>query len=147
MAILHKDFHGAMSYGIQYLYEKHGEAEMVEYLKQLTHTIYSPLTEALRMRGLPALYEHWDYIFTIEGADFDIGYEENDVLFLKVKKCSAIHHMQENNYQVAEKYCQHCRVINEEICHSAGYECSLDCNQNKGSCKQRFWKMNIEQRE
>jgi len=125
MANVHKDFHGSMSYGIQYLYEKYGEKELVEYLKQLAHTVYSPLIEALKMRGLPALYEHWDYIFTIEDADFEIGYEENDVLFLKVRKCPAIYHMRENNYQVAEKYCEHCRTINEEICHSAGYECSI----------------------
>jgi len=142
MANVHKDFHGSMSYGIQYLYEKYGEKELVEYLKQLAHTVYSPLIEALKMRGLPALYEHWDYIFTIEDADFEIGYEENDVLFLKVRKCPAIYHMRENNYQVAEKYCEHCRTINEEICHSAGYECSIEYDQDKGSCIQKFWRKN-----
>ena len=147
MATLHKDFHGAMSYGIQYLYEKYGEAEMLEYLKQLTHTIYSPLTEALKTKGLPALYEHWDYIFTTEGADFEIGYEKNDVLFLKVKKCPAICHIKERDYQVAEKYCEHCRIINEEICHSASYECSIEYEQDKGSCKQRFWKKNNKVKE
>ena len=120
---------------------------MVEYLKQLAHTLYSPLIEELKTRGLPALYEHWDYIFTIEGADFEMGYEENDVLFLKVKKCPAIHHMQENNYQVAEKYCQHCRIINEKICHSAGYECSIEYEQDKGSCRQKFWEKNNKVKE
>ncbi len=142
MRNVHKDFHGAMSYGIHYLYQKYGEREMVEYLKQLVHAVYSPLIEALETKGLPALYEHWDYIFSIEDACFDIGYEENDLLFLKVKKCSAIHHMQENNFQVAKKYCEHCRIVNEEICHSAGYESSLEYDQDKGSCMQKFWEKN-----
>lgn len=142
MPNVHKDFHGAMSYGIHYLYQKYGEREMVEYLKQLAHAVYSPLIEALKTKGLPALYEHWDYIFSIEDACFGIGYEESDVLFLKVKKCSAIHHMQENNYQAAKKYCEHCRIINEEICHSAGYESSLEYDQDKGSCMQKFWEKN-----
>ncbi len=142
MANIHKDFHGAMSYGLQYLSERYGKAETVAYLKQLAHTLYSPLVEALKTEGLPALYKHWNYIFTIEDADFEIGYEENDVLFLKVKKCPAIHHMREKNYQVAEKYCQHCRIINEEICHSAGYKCSIEYNQDKGSCIQKFWENN-----
>ena len=142
MPNVHKDFHGAMSYGIQYLYEKYGERELIEYLKGLAHTVYSPLIEELKIRGLPALYQHWDYIFTIENADFEIGYEENDVLFLQVKKCPAIYHLQEYNYQVADKYCEHCQIINEEICHSAGYESSLEYNQDKGSCVQKFWQKN-----
>jgi len=140
MANVHKDFHGSMSYGLQYLYEKYGEKEMVLYLKELARTVYRPLTEGLKMRGLPALEEHWDYIFTIENGDFEIGYEENDVLFLKVKKCPAIFHMREHNYQIADKYCEHCRIINEEICHPAGYECSVKYDQNKGSCIQKFWR-------
>ncbi len=142
MPNIHKDFHGGMSYGIQYLYEKYAERELIEYLKGLAHTVYSPLIEALRTRGLPALYQHWDYIFSIEDACFEIGYQENDLLFLKVKKCPAIHHMQEHTYQVAEKYCQHCQIINEEICHSAGYECSIEYDQDKGSCVQKFWQKN-----
>ncbi len=147
MANVHKDFHGAMSYGIQYIHKKYGETEMVEYLRQLAHTIYLPLIEALKTKGLPALYEHWDYVFTIESADFEIGYEENDVLFLKVKKCPVIHHMQEHNYQVAEKYCEHCKIINEEICRSAGYESSLEYDQDKGSCVQKFWKRSNNTKE
>ncbi len=140
MANVHKDFHGSMSYGIQHLHEKHGERELLQYLKQVAHTVYSPLIEALKTKGLPALYEHWDYIFTIEGADFEMSYQENDLLLLRVKKCPAVHHMQEHNYQVAERYCEHCQVTNEEICHSAGYECSIEYGQSKGSCVQEFWK-------
>jgi len=140
MPQVHKDFHGAMSYGLQYLYEKYGEKEMTLYLKRVAGNVYRPLIEELKIRGLPALEEHWGYIFTIEGADFEIGYGENDVLFLKVKKCPAIFHMREHNYQIADKYCEHCRILNEEICHSAGYECSVKYDQNKGSCVQKFWK-------
>jgi len=140
MANIHKDFHGSMSYGIQYLYEKYGEEEMVRYLKQVAKNVYAFLTEGLKMRGLPVLETHWDYIFTIEGADFDIDYEENDQLILNVKRCPAIHHMQERGYKIAEKYCEHCRIVNEEICHPAGYDCSVEYNQKKGSCIQKFWK-------
>lgn len=142
MANVHKDFHGLLSYGIQYLCEKYGEREMVKYLKQVVYTVYSSLTEELKIKGLPALYKHWDYIFTIEDADFEIDYEENDVLSLKVRKCPAIHHMREHGYQVAEKYCEHYRIINEEICHLADYECSVEYSQDKGSCIQKFWTKN-----
>ncbi|RKY66561.1 MAG: hypothetical protein DRQ02_08650 [Candidatus Latescibacterota bacterium] len=135
---LHKDFHGAFSYGLQFLCENYGEEEMVAYLVRLARTVYRPLVDTVKLRGLPALEEHLIYVFTVEGGKFEIGYEE-DVLVLRVEKCPAIHHMKERNYPIAQKYCDHCRILNQEICKAAGYSSSVKYDQDEGSCVQRFW--------
>ena len=140
-ANVHKDFHGAMSYGIQHVYEQYGEEAMTAFIQQVAREVYRPLTEKLRKEGLKALEEHWRRIFTVEEGDFDLGYEE-DKLVLNVRQCPAIHHMKTHGYPIADKYCEHTRLINEGICHAAGYECSVQYDQENGRCVQRFWKKN-----
>ena len=136
---VHKDFHGAMSYGIQHVYERYGEEAMTAFLQQVAREVYGPLTERLRKEGLKALEEHWRRIFTVEEGDFELSYER-ERLVLKVHKCPAIHHMKPHGYAIADKYCEHTRLVNEGICHAAGYECSVEYDQENGRCVQQFWR-------
>ena len=136
---VHKDFHGILSYCIQHIYEKYGEQEMVECLRQVARNVYGPLTKALRKDGLSALERHWRNIFTIEEADFELYYED-DMLVLNIRKCPAIGHMKSRGYKIFKEYCEHTRIANEEICRLAGYACSVAYNQERGCCLQRFWK-------
>ncbi|MFH1008793.1 MAG: hypothetical protein V1800_15055 [Candidatus Latescibacterota bacterium] len=136
---VHKDFHGAMSYGMQHVCERYGEEAMAEFLERVAKGVYGPLSERLKKEGLTALEEHWRHIFTIEEGDFDLGYE-GDQLVLHVHQCPAIHHMQAHGYAIAERYCEHTRLVNEGICRAAGYECSVEYDQEKGRCVQSFWK-------
>lgn len=109
------------------------------YWKQVARNCYFGLSRALREEGLLALEEHWRRIFGIEGADFELSYQ-GETLVLEVKRCPAISHMKDNGYPIAEDFCEHTRVINEEVCHRAGYKASCSYNQEAGSCVQRFWK-------
>jgi hypothetical protein len=136
---IHKDFHGSFSYGLQFLCENYGQEEMKAYLTRLARTVYRPLIDSLKLRGLPALEEHLTYVFNIEEGKFRVDYED-DVLVFQVGKCPAIHHMKEHDYPIAQKYCEHCRILNQEICKAAGYDSSTEYDQDKGSCTQKFWK-------
>jgi len=136
---VHKDFHGALSCCLEYIYKKYGEKELDMCLRQIARNVYKPLIESLKSRGLAALEEHWRRIFTIEGGDFDLHYD-GDVLVLNVKKCPAIWHMRERGYRIFEKFCEHCRIVNDEICKAAGYNSSVDYDQDAGSCTQKFWR-------
>lgn len=136
---IHKDFHGAMSYGLKYVYENYGQEGLNQYLVSLANTVYVPLSEELAKDGLKALEKHWQKIFGLEEADYNLFYTEN-VLNLKINKCPAISHMKKHNYELFDKFCEHCNIINTEICKNAGYKSFIKYDQNKGSCLQKFWK-------
>ena len=128
-----------MSFGLKFLEENFGPAELEEYLRRLARNVYAPLIESLRLRGLAALRDHWNNIMSLEDADFDL-HSTNDVLVLEVRKCPAIHHMKERGYKIAEHFCESTRVVNDEICRQAGYSASVEYDQENGCCVQKFWK-------
>lgn len=136
---VHKDFHGAMSFGIRFLEEHHGAQGRERFLRSLADSVYRPLVEDLRERGLPALEEHWRKIFTGEEGEFVLRYD-GDALVLEVSKCPAIHHMQAHGYAIAETFCEHTRIVNEAVCAAAGYAASTEYDQDRGACTQRFWR-------
>ncbi len=136
---VHKDFHGAMSFGLKYVYDSYGDNGVKEYFKELANTVYSPLSKALQKKGLGELEKHWRKIFDLEDADYELFYKDN-VLNLKINKCPAISHMKKFGYEIFEKFCEHCRILNAEICRNAGCQSSIEYDQNKGKCLQKFWK-------
>ena len=128
-----------MSFGLGFLERNFGPDEMEEYLRRLARNAYAPLIESLRIRGLPALRDHWNNIMSLEDADFSLRFTD-DVLVLEVRRCPAIHHMKERGYRIAERFCESTRIVNDEICRLAGYSCSTEYDQANGRCIQRFRK-------
>ena len=139
MANVHKDFHGALSFGIQFLDDQYGLAGVEEFFTRAAKAVYATLIDELRRRGLEALKEHWDTVFTLEEGDFETRYE-GDTLVLDVRACPAIHHMRAHHYRVADHFCEHTRIVNEAVCAAAGYACSVEYDQDAGRCVQRFWR-------
>ena len=136
---MHKDFHGALCYAIKYLEDHFGDDAVTEYLRQVATTCFAPLTEKLKAEGLKALEDHWRDIFTKEGGEFLICYEEGK-LVLDVAQCPAILHLKEKNMLYTDRYCQTTAVVNETVCAEAGYRCSCEYEPGKGRCVQKFWK-------
>ncbi len=139
MANVHKDFHGAFSYGIQFIMQSYGMEGLKAYLEKLADTVYAPLVKGLRDEGLSSLRAHWDHIFTLEGGKFELR-DEGEVLVLDVQECPAIAHMKKQGYDIDPNFCEHTRILNEAICRRAGYRSSVDYDQAAGRCVQRFWK-------
>lgn len=139
MANVHKDFHGALSYGIQFLESAYGAEGLRDFLAGLAETVYKPLVEDLRAHGLDALERHWRTVFELEGGDVALD-RDGDALVLTVHRCPAICHMREHHYAVADSFCEHTRLLNEAVCRAAGYKSSTEYDQNAGRCVQRFWK-------
>lgn len=118
--------------------EEHCGAEgRTEFLRELAGTVYKPLVDKLRREGLPALQEHWETVFALEGGDASCSYEE-DTLVLTVNRCPAIHHMDQHGYAIAPHFCEHTRIVNEAVCKAAGYSASVEYDQAAGRCVQRF---------
>jgi len=139
MANVHKDFHGGLSYGLQFVEDRYGPEGLRDFLSGLADTVFKPLVEDLRVRGLPALRDHWQTIFELEDGDFELRME-GDTLVLDVRRCPAVSHMKEHGYAVADHYCEHTRIVNEAVCQAAGYACSVEYDQEAGRCVQRFWR-------
>ena len=136
---VHKDFHGAFSYGLQHLYDHFGMEAVDEYLRRVGTRCYADLIERIREHGLPALEEHLRAIFELEEADFELGYE-GETLVLRVHRCPALSHMQKTGYAIFHDYCRHTRVVNEAMCDAAGLETSTESDQTAMKCVQKFWK-------
>ena len=136
---LHKDFHGALCYGIKYLDDNYGPEAVTEYLKQVGRTYFAPLSEAMKKKGLSALEEHLQNIFTKEAGKFNLRYEDG-TLILEVAECPAITHLKKIGQLFTERYCETTVVVNETICAEAGYSCSCQYEPGKAKCVQKFWK-------
>ncbi len=134
---VHKDFHGAMSFGIEFLEREYGREGLEEFLAGLADTVYKGLVDDIRERGLAALEDHWRGIMDLEDAEYGLTMD-GDTLVLEVRKCPAVHHMKAQDYRVAASYCEHTRIVNEAVCRAAGYEATVDYDQDEGRCVQRF---------
>ncbi|GMV92840.1 MAG: hypothetical protein AMXMBFR82_26180 [Candidatus Hydrogenedentota bacterium] len=139
MANVHKDFHGALSYAFEFLESNYGEDGLRDFLDRLGDTVYKPLVLDLKARGLPALEDHWRRIMDLEGGEYTLRMD-GDTLVLDLRACPAVHHMRAHDYRVSEHFCEHTRIVNEAICRRAGYQATVEYDQDKGRCVQRFRK-------
>lgn len=137
---LHRDFHGALSAGIEYLHEHYGEDAVGEYLWQFGRAFYAPLTDALRDRGLIALEEHYRRVYDLEGGDVHFDRSE-DELRIDVRACPAVMHMRTQGYPVARLFKETTATVARAICHGTDFDAELlDCDDRTGRSVCRFFR-------
>ena len=137
---LHKDFHGALSVGIEYIDKTYGPDAVIDYLKQFTRAFYKPLIEDIKNRGLDAIKEHYEKTYSIEGSEvfFESGTNE---LIMRVPSCPAVMHMKTNGYRVADKFIETMRTVNETLCEDTAYSAELlEYDESTGRSVTRFFK-------
>jgi hypothetical protein len=135
---LHRDFHGALSEGIEYLHERFGEEAVREYQRDFTRTYFSPLIADFHSRGLEALRDHFKHTYEIEGAPVEISIN-NDELILRVPYCPAVKHMRENEYRVARLFHETTKTVNEALVEGSDFEATLvEYDPQTGASVQRF---------
>ena len=137
---LHKDFHGALSVGLEYLENNYGERAVREFLHRFAATFHAPLTEALNRRGLIALKEYFAKLYDLEGGNVRITLSE-DELSIEVDACPAVAHMREQGYTVARLFGETTRTVNEAICQSTPFAAQLvEYDEQTGRSIQRFYR-------
>lgn len=135
---LHKDFHGALSNGIEYLDRQYGEDAVKNYLRQFANSFYAPLKKDICERGLIALKEHIEKIYKIEDGKVDIAFS-NDEMTVRVKACPAVTHMRSHGYHVARLFVETTRTVNEAICEGTQFAAELlEYDDQTGASVQRF---------
>ena len=137
---LHKDFHGALSGGIQYLHGRFGPDAVREYLYDFARGFYAPLTAAIEKRGLVALKEHIEQLYETEGGTVDIELTDDGML-VTVETCPAVMHMREKGYPVAELFVETTKTVNEALCEGTGFAAELvEYDPETGRSVQRFFR-------
>jgi len=135
---LHKDFHGALSCGIDYLDSHFGEEAVRQYLHRFTRSFYAPLIREIERRGLPALRDHFERIYGIEGGEVAIEMTERE-LTLRVKACPAVTHMRRKGYKVARLFKETVNTVNGALCEGTGLKAELLAyDDDTGRSTQRF---------
>ncbi len=137
---LHKDFHGALSAGIEYLDQHFGEQAVGQYLRQFVNTFYAPLKQEIRRRGITALQEHLEKVYKIENGEVAITLSD-DELIIKVAACPAVTHMREHGYHVARLWSETTRAVNEALCEGTCFVAELiEYDHATGRSVQRFYR-------
>ncbi len=137
---LHRDFHGALSVGIEYVHENYGPEAVREYLWQFARTFYAPLTESLKRRGLVALEEHFRTIYELEGGEVRFLSSE-DELRIEVEACPAVMHMRKQGYPVARLFRETTDTVNRAICDGTPFAAELiEYDEQTGRSVQRFYR-------
>jgi hypothetical protein len=139
----HKDFHIALNNGIDYLHKNFGEKAVREYLTQFASAYYAPLKRALEENGLLAIREHYEKIYKIESAVFDMVFSQ-DELIIHLSASPAVLHIKKNGHPVSPCFHETVTTVNKEICSNTLFECELlEYKQENGSYRLRFFRRTI----
>ena len=136
----HRDFHIALNYGIDYLHKKFGAKAVKEYLAQFANNYHAPLRKSLTENGLSAIKEHYEKIFKIEGAEFEMNSSHDD-LIIHLFSSPGVHHIKSNGHQVSPCFHETVITVNKEICRDTPYDCEVaNYESENGAYRLRFFK-------
>ncbi len=136
----HKDFHIAFNYALDYLYNNFGKQAVKEYLKQFAESYYSLLKKSLVEKGLLALKEHYENIFNIEDAEYNIELS-SDEMNIHLLASPAVIYIKKNGHTVSPVFNETILTVNKEICNNTPYECEVtEYNFQNGGYRLRFFR-------
>lgn len=142
---LHRDFHRALSTGLDYLGDRYGEQAVRDYLRQFARVFYAPLREAVMRQGLVALKKHFERIYTTEGGAVEIELSE-DRMTLYTAASPAVTHMRRTGCAVSPYFVETIRTVNEALCEGTGFIAELVAyDETSGGSVQRFMRVAPEE--
>ena len=138
---LHRDFHGILNLGIEYLQEQYGKESVIEYLQEYTKVFHKPLIDDIKASGLGAIERYFTKIFDIEEVSPDLSFEHGtDELTVIIAKCPAISHMSKTNIAPAEMFIETTRTISQTLADESGLSYELiSYDEQTGASKQKFF--------
>jgi len=138
---VHKDFHGVMSYLIQFMRENHGEEHLEKFFSDSAAYIYKPLIDRIKRNGLSEIKKHYSRVFDMEEGTYSLEGDGQQEVVFKVERCPAIWHMKDTGSDIDKDYCRcSTELVNQAIARECGFQFSVEYDQDKGQCVQRFWK-------
>ena len=137
---LHKDFHIVLNYAINYLHKNFGEEAVQEYLAQFADAWYAPLKKALPENGLSAVRAHYEKIYALESAEYDIK-QTDEELTIRLFASPAVMHIKADGHEVSPLFYETVATVNAEICRDTPYACEVShYDRENGGYTLRFFR-------
>ena len=123
---LHRDFHNGLNFGLEYIRKNYGEDAVREYLRQYATAFHAPLKEAIKSRGLRALKEYLENIYSIEEAPDVISSDMTEnMLEVRISSCPAVTHMNRSGIEVSPLFYETTKTVYETLCEGTPFAFSL----------------------
>ncbi|MBQ3424211.1 MAG: hypothetical protein IJH38_03310 [Clostridia bacterium] len=120
-AYFHRDFHSSLNMGLDYLGEKYGEAELIEYLRAYTAHVYGKLPEAIKRGGLGELKAHIEKTYVQEHApDAVKTLLAGNALRVEIDYCPGVRHLRETGRRVSRWYAHSTSAVMQAIADASG---------------------------
>jgi hypothetical protein len=137
---LHKDFHIAFNYSLDYLQKNMGKEAVKEYLAQFALSYFAPLKQSILTNGLLALKEHYEKIYKIENAEYRMHFSETE-LIIHLFASPAVIHIKNNGHPVSPLFRESVSTVNKIICQDTAYDSEvLAYHEENGAYRLRFFK-------
>ena len=142
-AYMHKDFHGALSRALIYLQDRFGDESVREYLRQFATAFYVPLRADINERGLVALKEHYEEIYTLEGGKVTFTGSDDDML-MTAETNPAVTYLREQGQAVSPLFVETIKTVNETICEGTPFVAKLlSYDESNGASAVRFSRRHV----
>ncbi len=136
----HRDFHGVLSAGLDYLQRQYGVEAVHAFLRRFARQYHAPLRDAMVADGLKSLREYLERIYTLEGADFTL-HETPESLTLDLSSHPALAHLRRNHYPVAPSFLETTRYLYEAICEDTPWAFEYtEADSQTGACRLHFFR-------
>ena len=137
---LHKDFHNALNIALEYLRARFGAEAVSAYLRQFAQAFYAPLSNDVRRRGLIALKEHLEKIYSLEGGSIRCQCSP-DELRVETDFCPAVRHIRQCGHAVSPVFVETEQAVYAAICADTPFAFELvSYDPGTGRSVQRFYR-------
>ena len=136
----HPDFHLALDHGLLYLLDRFGERAVREYLSQFASIYFASLKQGLMTEGLSAVRRHYEKIYRIERASYNIRISKDEG-YVTVHGSPAVRHMKAKGHDVSPVFHETVATVNKEICRHTDFDCELlHYNPGNGAYQLHFYR-------
>ncbi len=136
----HPDFHIALNYGLEYLREHFGKEAVREFLVQFAANHHQPLKKKIAVKGLHAIREHFENIFKIEKAKFEMK-TARDELVIALAGSPAVRHIRAGGHEISPLFHETVITVNKELCRDTPFDCELlEYEKETGAYRIKFYK-------
>ena len=118
---LHRDFHVSADAGLAYVGKYWGNEGVEAYLERFASSWYSPLIAEIRKKGISAVREHLEKIYSAEEAAevLHINGTENE-LKVNIDRCPAVSYMHSIGIEPSPWYNKLTSTVNRTIAAESG---------------------------
>ena len=136
---LHRDFHFHGDLALRYLGEHFGENGVRGFLTDYVNNFYAPLLADGKKRGLVAIKEWIERLYTVEEASELLTCTlEGDKLTVKIAESPAIRHLRATGTEPCKYYIEQTRTLYSAMADSLNFSFNLDYYDDTGKAEFSF---------